>query len=268
MSGQASRTVLKSANLLGFAGTVAVNVLANALPLGGMNTGELSALYPNLFVPAGLTFSIWGLIYILLGMFVVYQARDLFRRDRSAMPFLEGVGWLFPLASLANMGWIFAWHYQRVALSLVIMLVLLASLIAIYLRLGIGAGGAPTSVRVFVHAPFSVYLGWITVATIANATALLVKTGWDGFGLSQVFWTVVMLLAASAITLLVLLKRNDVLFAAVVLWAFAGILIRRSADAVPIPQVLIALGLCMAAVLATLLLRIGRWLRPQKEAAG
>ena len=214
--------VLKLLNLSAFLATIAVNSLANALPINGRTTGQLSDLYPNLFVPAGLTFSIWGVIYLLLAAFTIYQ---LVIPNRQATAFLERIGYLFVLASAANIGWIFLWHYQRVSASLAAMLILLASLLALYVRLGIGVTASSWKERILLQLPFSIYLGWITVATIANVTALLVNIGWNRFGASQELWTVVVLIVAALITVAVLLTRNDLFYALVILWAFFGILL-------------------------------------------
>jgi hypothetical protein len=251
--------LLKTLNLLAFLATVAVNAMATALPINGKTTGELSALYPNLFVPAGLTFSIWGLIYLLLAIFAVYQIAT---PNRNSADFLQRIGPLFIVASAANIGWIFLWHYQRVSASLVLMLVLLASLLAVYLRLGIGTQATSWRQRLLVHLPFSIYLGWISVATIANTTAVLVHVGWNRFGASQELWTVVVLVVATMITLAVLLTRNDLFYALVILWAFLGILIKRQAvDSPPSRAIIVTLAVCMAVIGLVLLLRIPRWLR-------
>ncbi len=250
---------LKTLNLLAFLATIAVNALANALPINGKTTGELSDLYPNLFVPAGLTFSIWGVIYLLLAIFAVYQIAA---PNQKAALFLERIGPLFILASAANIGWIFLWHYQRVTASLAVMLVLLACLLAVYLRLGIGIRTATWRERLLVQLPFSIYLGWITVATIANATATLVNAGWNRFGASEELWTVVVLVVAALITLAVLFTRSDLFYALVVLWAFLGILLKRLAvDSPPSRAIVVTLAIAMAACGVVLLLRVPRWLR-------
>jgi hypothetical protein len=251
--------LLKSLNLVAFLATVAVNAMANTLPINGKTTGELSDLYPNLFVPAGLTFSIWGLIYLLLAVFAIYQIAAPFR---SSADFLHRIGPLFIITSAANIGWIYLWHYQKVSASLIMMLILLASLLAIYLRLGIGVQGASWRERLLVQVPFSVYLGWITVATVANVTAVLVHVGWNRFGASQELWTVVVLIVAALITLAVLFTRNDLFYALVILWAFLGILIKRLAvDSPPSRAIVMTLGITMAAIAIVLALRIPRWLR-------
>lgn len=210
-------------NILGLVLVLVINALANALPINGYNTGELSDLYPNLFVPAGFTFAIWGVIYLLLSAFVFYQARPLWNSTAQA-PEVGLIGYWFFLSCLANASWILAWHYRQVFLSLLIMLFLLTSLIMIYRRLQIGLM-APTPARKWlVHLPFSVYLGWITVATIANTTALLVNWGMAGFLLGESVWTGVMLLIATSFGLFFLLKRKDVPYALVLIWAFYGIM--------------------------------------------
>lgn len=221
-------------NLLGFLGTIIVNILANALPINNKTTGALSDQYPNLFVPAGFTFSIWGLIYILLAIFIIYQLKTTIRKDTQKSSFIENIGPFFFVSSIANIGWIFAWHYEIVSLSLFFMLLILGCLISIYIRLNIGKSSSTKSERYLVHLPFSVYLGWITIATIANVIALLVDINWDKFGLVEQFWAVVAIAIGIAIALSVLFKRKDIFYCLVVDWAFLGILIKRLAvDDVP-----------------------------------
>lgn len=214
-------------NLLGFLGTVIVNWLANALPLNNITTGAVSDLYQNLFTPAGLTFAIWGLIYVLLAIFVIYQLLPSVRRDPQKADFVQRIGPFFFISCLANMGWIFAWHYQNIALSLVLMLVLLGCLLMIYLRLNIGATEATKPGKYLVHLPFSVYLGWITIATIANVAALLVDLNWGTFGLGEQFWAVTVIIVGIAIALSVIFTRKDIYYGLVVDWALLGILLQR-----------------------------------------
>jgi hypothetical protein len=222
-----SLLILSILNLLGFLGTVVVNALASILPLNGITTGELSDLYPNLFVPAGLTFAIWGLIYVLLGVFVIYPLILSVRRDPQKVDFVQRIGPLFFVSCLANIGWIFAWHYQILPLSLVLMLVLLGCLLAIYLRLNTGKSEATKAEKYSAHLPFSIYLGWITIATIANLTALLVDVNWGRWGLSEQFWAVAVIVVGIAIALSVLFSRKDIFYSLVVDWALLGILLKR-----------------------------------------
>jgi len=214
-------------NIVAVIFTIIVNSLANLLPIGGKNTGELSDNIPNLFVPAGITFSIWGIIYVLIIVFAIYLARDLFKQKKFTTPFVEKTSFFFILAGVANIIWIFLWHYEHVLLSLLAMLVLFVSLLFIYLRLNIGMEKISLKDKLFIHVPISVYIGWITVATIANVTAVLVTVGWNGFGMSEQIWTILVLLIATILTLLVIIKRKDIAYSCVILWAFLGIVIKR-----------------------------------------
>ena len=216
-------------NLLAVLSTIIVNILANSLPLNGKVTGELSDSYPNLFVPAGLTFAVWGVIYLLLILFAIYQFKFFFSKDAHDFGFIEKIGVLFIVGSIGNIAWIFFWHYEQVLLSLGAMLLLFASLLGIYLRLDIGNSKVSRQEFYFVHVPISVYIGWITVASIANITALLVDIDWQGFGIDQGTWTIVILAIVTLLTCLILFKRRDIAYSLVVLWALFGIFIKRMA---------------------------------------
>jgi hypothetical protein len=233
-------------NLLSFVSMVIVNYLAVTLPLNNKTTGVLSDQYPNLFVPVGLTFSIWGIIYLLLGIFIVYQLVYAFKKDIQNSSFLEKIGILFFVSCLANFTWIFAWHFEMVPLSLFIMLILLISLIVIYQKLNIGRSEASKSEKYLVHLPFSVYLGWITIATIANATALLVNLNWNRLGLSEPFWTIAVIIIGILIAFFMLFYRKDIFYCLIVDWALLGILIKRlTVDIVRIQSIItiVCLGL-------------------------
>jgi hypothetical protein len=217
-------------NLIGFISTVIVNFLAVLLPIGGNTTQELSDAIPNLFVPAGITFSIWTFIYIFLGLFSIYQIRDIFKKDKIEMKFLDNIGYFFIIGSLANIIWIIVWHYQLVPLSLVFMIILLVSLLLIYIKLDIGRSEVSKMEKVAVHIPFSIYLGWITVATIANVTALLVVLEVSGFGPLAEIWTILVIAVAVLITFAMLLIRKDYAYSLVIIWALLGIFIKQTAS--------------------------------------
>jgi benzodiazapine receptor len=222
--------------------TIVVNGLANALPINGRQTGAISDMFPVYFTPAGYVFSIWGLIYLALIAYAIYQALPAQR----ANPRLRSIGTLFLIASVANIAWIFLWQYLQFAATIEAMLVLLLTLIGIYLRLDAGRSNPSRAERWFVNLPFSIYLGWITVATIANATVLLSYLNWDGFGISAQAWLVIMLAVALAVAALMALLRRDVAYLLVLAWAFAGIAIKHSAT----PAVTLAAWIATAIVLA------------------
>jgi len=207
--------------------TLVVNYLANALPIAGRLTGQVSDMYPTLFTPAGFTFAIWGLIYLLMLGFAGYQLTFI---GKPLPAFLEKAGWWFGLSCLANAAWLPAFHYLRFGLSLLIMLVLLGALLAVYLRLDVGRATVGPGERWFVHLLFSVYLGWITVATIANISIWLTDLGWNGQPLGPAVWTVIVLAAATGIGLWALISRRDAAFALVLVWALYGIWHKRQSE--------------------------------------
>ena len=236
-------------NLVGFLGTIIVNALANVLPINNITTGAISDLYPNLFTPAGLTFSIWGLIYVLLAIFVIYQLIPSVRKDAQKVDFVQRIGPFFFISCLANIGWMFAWHYQNIALSLVLMLILLGCLLMIYLRLSIGTTEVTRNRKYLVYLPFSIYLGWITVATIANVTALLVDQNWGTFGLGEQFWAVAVIIVGIGIALSMLFTRKDIYYCLVVDWALLGILLKRLSDAMVSDRSVVAITIAGLAII-------------------
>jgi hypothetical protein len=192
--------------------------------LNGLTTGEISDRFAVYFVPAGYVFSIWGLIYLALLAYMVYQALPGQREN----PRLRRTGWLYVLSCAANIAWIFLWHYEYFAFTLLAMGALLLLLIAIYLQLGTGRTHVPAAETWLVRVPFSIYLGWITVATVANVTSVLEYVGWNGWGLDPVAWAVIMMVVAAVVAALVSLTRGDVPYVAVILWAFAGIAVKHN----------------------------------------
>ena len=218
--------LLPALNTFGLLAVLLTNTLANALPINGYTTGALSALYPNLFVPAGFTFSIWGLIYAFLIAFVAWQWWA-YRRQEELPGAVRLIGLWFFLSCAANVGWILAWHHRLPGLSLAIMGFLLLTLIQIYRNLGPGLRPVSSLEKWCVQAPYSLYLGWISVALIANAAALLTHLGWQGGGLPQPFWAAGMLLVAGLLGLLFLSRRFDWVYAGVIIWACAGVFYRH-----------------------------------------
>ncbi len=234
--------------------TITANGLANALPLNGQTTGTISDSFNVVFVPAGYVFSIWGIIYLLLAGYTLYQALPSQREN----PSLRRIGFLAALSNVLNGAWIFFWHFNLYVWTMVIMLALLATLIAIYLRLGIGTQKFTTTEKWLVSVPFSVYLGWITVATIANATALLKYSGWSGWGLDGQAWTVILLIAGVVISAAISLRHRDIGYALVLVWAFTGIAVKWLGV---YPAVVISAFVAVGFVL--LFLAIGRSRKPK-----
>lgn len=223
-----SLTLIRLLGVLAFILMIAVNALANILPINGQNTGQISNLYPSLFTPAAVTFSVWGLIYLSLLLYTIYQTGLVGKKSQNYTRAVQETGGLFILTCLANTAWILCWHYNLMVQSVGVMLLLLATLILIYLRLRKSIGtGRTLGEKWLISIPFSFYLAWISVATIANITALLVSIKWEGWGLSPQVYTIAVIVVATLITIVVQRKYRDIAYSLVVIWALAGILIQH-----------------------------------------
>ncbi len=208
-------------NVAAFIAVLAVNVLSNLLPFNGRTAGEISDALPSFFTPAGYTFSIWSLIYSALLGFIIYQALP----SQREKPFVRKIGWLFILSSVLNATWLFVWHYGFYVISVLVMVGFLLTLITIYLRLNIGVPDSDLGFaeRALVHFPFSLYLGWITVATIANTASVLGYLGWSGSGIPGPVWSAAMMLVAAGVAGVLLYGRRNLTYAGVLVWALFGI---------------------------------------------
>lgn len=265
---QSNPKLLQFLNIVTLVLVLVMNTLATALPLNNITTEEISDALPSFFTPAGYTFAIWGLIYTALIGFGIYQALP----SQRSRPFLYKIGFWFVLSSLANSAWIVAWHYGYYVVSVGLMLVLLGSLIIIYNRLNIGKPdpSLTTADKLLYQAPFSLYLGWITVATIANIASVAGYLGWNGFGIAGPTWAIIMIFVAVIVAGLLLFNRRNAAYAGVLIWALFGIRAARLVDA---PEVGVAA--VIAAVLIAGLAILGYWrtrpaaqeIEPQAQAA-
>ncbi|WP_350344011.1 alpha/beta hydrolase [Proteinivorax tanatarense] len=219
------KTAYKIFVVIAYLGVITTNALANIIPIGGVTTGEVSDSYPNFFAPAGFTFGIWAVIYLLLGAYVLYQF-GLFRRQLINERIFQEIAPYFIISSLANILWIFAWHNFKIAVSLFLMIAILLSLIKIQYILK--RFKLYSRDKLFIRAPFSIYFGWITVATIANITTYLVSINWSGFGLSDVTWTVIILIVGLMIGSLTIFLNKDLVYGGVIIWAYFGILFKHT----------------------------------------
>lgn len=239
--------------VLTYLGMIVVNYLANALPINNIPTGAVSDLYPNLFAPAGITFSIWGIIYLLLGLFVLYNfgvfGRIRFKKEKEL---LSSLGFYFIISSVANALWIFSWHYGLLWVSVLLMITILFCLIKIsniFRKQKLNS-----KEYFFLRLPFSIYFGWITVATIANITALLVSIGWNGFGVGDNIWTMIILLIGSTIGILTSVHNKDIAYVLVLVWAYSGIIIKHLSFAgfnKQYPEIITVASICIVLFLTT-----------------
>ena len=223
--------VRQIAVIVAYLATIVMNTLANTLPLAGRDTGEISAMFPIPFTPAGWVFSIWGVIYLGLAAFAIYQALPAQRDDRR----LDTVGGWFVVSCAFNVAWLVAWHTLTIALTLPVMLGLLGSLIVIYERGRVvdtsasdpGVPARSAGWRWAVSGPFSIYLGWITVATVANSAIFLYDLGWQPGLNASIAWSALLVAVAAGIGLTVVTRRRDAIYGAVLVWAFTGIAVKE-----------------------------------------
>ena len=234
----------KIINVIALIAVIYVNYLANALPINGKTTGELSNQYANLFVPAGLTFAIWGLIYLLLIIFIMIQFVPAYSSSATT-------GYWFLLTCIFNMSWIVAWHYEKMVLSILIMLGLLVSLVVINQQLA-------TEKQQLLKLIFGVYLGWILIATVANTTAGLVSVQWGRFGFTEVTWTIMLIIIGIVIAAFSMIRLENPYLVISVAWAFLGIVIKRSSDQ---PSIVLTAKIAMALVIAASIFTAYRMIR-------
>lgn len=218
-----SRTMkLLLGSLVGFTFAILMNFLANYLPVNGVTTAEISDKYYSLFTPAGFTFIIWGVIYASLALLLGVLSWGVIRHRERAMKIISSIGWYFIASSVFNGIWIFTWHYDLILVSFFVILGLLASLILLYRKLKVSQFSEGAYIL-----PFSIYLGWVSVATVANLVAFTIAVNWGQFGLPSELWFTFLLVAVIVLSAYMLREHNDYLYGLVILWALSGISVAR-----------------------------------------
>lgn len=253
--------------LLAFVAMLTVNALSSILPINGVTPKEVSDRYPNLFVPAPLTFAIWGVIYILVFGYTLYLLGLFHRRGETCNATLfNRTGIVFIITSVLNLSWVIAWHYGLLAISFVLLVLFLLAMIDMRLIIQ-RHEPLTTKEKWFVRLTFSVYFGWITIATIAGATALLVGNGFSGLGLSESAWTVIILIVGAIIGILTALRFRDIPYALVLIWAYGNILsnhLSPTGFAGRYPGVITTLIVLLAAFVAVVILLIVKKIKAAK----
>lgn len=244
---------------LAFLLVITLNALAIILPLNGKSTGQLSDQYPNLFTPAGLTFSIWSIIYLFLSGFLIFQAIVLFNTGHPSRKKIILISWPYLVNCFANAGWIVAWHYEQVTLSVCIMLVILASLAVIHERLHLALPAKPVAEKLWLDFPFSIYFGWISIATIANITAFLVNIKWET-NINPSWWTVIMIGIGTLINVYMILFKNNIPFGLVGIWAFYGIIVKRQSAVIEhTSSIILSAQICISIILLSIVLQLFKY---------
>lgn len=247
-------------NLVALIVTIGVNGLANALPLNGITTGDVINRDPVLFLTANWVFSIWGLIYLSLIFFVGYGLLPAGRRNAH----LQRISPFFVLSCVANAVWLFLWHYNLLPISMIAMVILLLSLVISYSLLRRRGATPSRAERVVMWWPFSIYLGWVSVATIANASVVLDRAGWGDWGIGPATWAAIMIVVGGVLGAALGIGRADPLYPAVFIWAFVGLALRqRDTSLVAVSAWIVAVALVVVTLLA-----LWRSARPQFQLGG
>jgi hypothetical protein len=256
-----STIALPIATLVAILATLAINVLSNFFPPQGLNIGEIAntILKGVLITPANYAFAIWGVIYLGLIAYGIYQLRP--ARQGDAM--LRRVDVLLIIACIAQIAWVYLFTNRLFWLSVAAMLVILLSLIGAYLRLGIGRSVSRER-KWLAQLPLSVYLGWISVATIVNVASALYISAWDGWGISAEAWTAIMLVVGGIIAATCALQRADIAFILVFIWAYVAIALRQW-DRPMISLTAIVAAIAIAAVLGFSKMKVKRNARRRQE---
>ncbi len=259
-----SQKTIAIINIIAFLLMIGANCLSIFLPLNNKTQMQLSGQYPNLFTPIGFTFSVWSVIYVLLFGFIIYQAYVLFVTQHRDKARILSVSYLFVGVCFCNAAWLFAWHYELITLSVLIMMAHLWLLVLIHDRLSLAIAWRPFAPKIWLGIPFSIYLGWICVATIANITAWLVAKGITlSFFIPQV-WTIIMLLAALLIGIFYVFTRNNKFLALTIAWAFYGIMRKQTeAGNKGAQTVTLAAGLALGILLLIILFNTFRSRDPE-----
>lgn len=246
-------TIRQASNIFALVAVVVFNFASQAFELNGNTNDAVANRYDILYFPANWAFSIWGVIYTFLIAWVIYQALPSQREN----PLHRKIGYWFVIISAANIGWITAFHYEQFPLSMLMMLVLLVSLVVIFVRLGIGHVTVSRRDKWLVHVPFSIYLGWITAATVTNATYVLYDAGYREslLGISAEMWTVLLLIISAALAISMLVTRRDAAYALVIVWAVVAIGARYTDIALIATSAFAAAAIIVLALAGNLLIR-------------
>ncbi len=225
---------------------LASNTAASLLPLFGVSTAQVSDDNPTRFTPAGWTFSVWSVIYLGLIGYAVYQALP----DKATNVRLRRIGWLFVANGAANIAWLLAWHSLNIPGSVLIMLLILGTLVLIYLSLERDRPKAFSIEYWLLDLPFSLYLAWITIATIANVSIALSAAGWGGWGIAPETWAAIMIVVGGGLAAFVAYTRRDLAWAAVVVWALFGIMSGQADAPLVVMTARVLVGAIVVAFLA------------------
>lgn len=255
-------------NLITLAFQLLIAYLVQLKTFSSQDVGQVSARYDTVFAPAGITFAIWGLIYISLIALCVFHLYKAFSKSSSCQTNQDthNMGWLFILNNIATGLWLIAWVNEQLFLSVILILIQLFTLIKISIKAHISNPNRPIQTKIFTQFPLSIYFGWICIASIANISAWLKSSAWNGMGISESYWVIILIGLAALLSLFIVLVRRNIPFGFVVLWALYGIILKRKeVDALLFEDVINAAYAAFAIILVALIIRIFKTDNPKSS---
>lgn len=259
--------ILAIGNAIAFVAANVISYLSNTGIFSGKTIGEVSDKYDALFVPAGFTFAVWGVIYAGLYAFVIYHLVIAFREsaEHELNKELKTIGWLFVVNNIATAAWVVVWIREMLIVSVALILIQLITLILINIRLNIYNPAKSLGSKLFTQFPLGIYFAWICIATIANISSSLLGLGWDGGEISAQNWTVILVAIAALLSLFIILSQRNVFFGLVVIWALYGIVSKRQSEGAELYQpIIVTAWICMALIALVVLIQFVRNIRQRQ----
>jgi hypothetical protein len=216
-------------NLIALGFQILLSYLVQVKSFSTQDVGQVSAKFDTVFTPAGITFAIWGLIYTSLFAFCLFHLYKSFSKGSSCQvnQDTQNIGWLFVINNISTGFWLIAWVNEQLLVSVVLMMIQLFTLIRISIKAHISNPDRSVQTVILTQFPLSIYFGWICIASIANISAWLKFTGWNGMGISESFWVIILIGIATLLSLFIILVRRNLPFGFVILWALYGIVLKR-----------------------------------------
>jgi len=242
------KKILAIINFLSVILVLVINGLSQSQRWNNTTVGEISNKFGNLFTPASYAFSIWGLIFLMLIAYGIYQLYMAFANTADSK-YISQTGWWFTLANIGNAGWVVAFTYDQILLSVGIMIVILVSLLHVIVRTNMNLEEVSLKTRALAWTPIALYAGWISVATIANFSAYFASIDFMGSQLTQIIWTIALITIAVLINILMVWTRNLRVFAGVAVWALIAIFMRHKENLESVAYYALVCGLTLVVII-------------------
>ncbi|MBK0381765.1 hypothetical protein I5M32_02230 [Pedobacter sp. SD-b] len=216
-------------NLVFFVIAFTVSNLSQLKIFGGVTNADISDKYATVFTPAGITFAIWGLIYLSLFGFTIYHLIKAYKDNvhSEASQAILKIGNLFIINNIATTFWVFAFTYEYLLVSMILIIIQLITLLMIFIKLNLFDIDKSFYNKLFTQFPLSIYFAWLCVANVANISLYLTSIGWSGFGIPESLWAQIMIIVIALVSFFIVVFKRNVFFGLVAVWSVYGIRIKR-----------------------------------------